>query len=210
MTVTIGSETPTPFNTSETLFQIQVGPQPPGSVSLEVAQGPNSDTASFPFISGARRVFVTSSSFASDGDLAGLAGADQICMNAAAVASLPGSYLAWLGDTANGPSTRFTQNSGPYVDNLGGVIANDYADLTDGTLLIPIDVTESGSVATGVVWTNVIPDGTTAGAANSCLDWATNSGASNGATGVLASTGAWTALAAAPCPSTALLYCFQQ
>ncbi|MCA9638983.1 MAG: DUF4215 domain-containing protein, partial [Myxococcales bacterium] len=83
----------------------------------------------------ARRVFVTSTLY--QGNLGGLAGADAKCQARAQAAGLPGTFLAWLSDNTNNPNTRFTKSMGPYVLVNGTKIANNYTDLTDGTLLAP-------------------------------------------------------------------------
>jgi len=67
-------------------------------------------------------------------------------MARAMAASLPGTYKAWVStNQANGtPATRFTQSATPYVLVNGTKIANNWADLIDGTLLAPINRTETG------------------------------------------------------------------
>lgn len=52
-----------------------------------------------------KTVFVTSQTYT--GNLGGLAGADAQCNLLAKAAGLEGSYLAWLSDATESPSTRF-------------------------------------------------------------------------------------------------------
>ena len=95
--------------------------------------------------------FVTST--ASAGALGGLAGADETCVNLASAAGLPGEFLAWLADDTASPLTRFVQSAGPYLRTDGVRIADDWADLTDGTLLAPLNRDQTGAEVTGGVWT---------------------------------------------------------
>jgi len=108
-------------------------------------------------------VFITSQKY--NGNLGGLAGADEKCQTLAVAASLEGTYKAWLSDSTSTPSGRFikTQTEFRLVD--GTVIANDWDDLTDATLDSNINVDENGVVYSSAyhdiyVWTNTAPDGT--------------------------------------------------
>jgi hypothetical protein len=97
--------------------------------------------------------------------------ADQRCQDLADAASLPGTFKAWISgrvDTGAGPLPhgvvdRFTQNPGPYVLVNGTQVADDWADLTDGTLDHAIDRTEANlPLAMGAearVWTNTTTSG---------------------------------------------------
>ena len=76
-----------------------------------------------------------------NGNLGGVAGADAKCQGAAQAAGLSGTYLAWIadGDPTSAPSFRFTRNPGIYRRTDGAVVALDYTDLTDGSILNPIE-----------------------------------------------------------------------
>ncbi|MDA0652351.1 MAG: hypothetical protein O3C49_03620 [Proteobacteria bacterium] len=78
------------------------------------------------------------------GDFGGLAGADAICNSLAQQGRLPGTYLAWLSSATGSPSERFTRSALPYINTGSALVANDYADLTDGKLLNAIEFTETG------------------------------------------------------------------
>jgi hypothetical protein len=112
-----------------------------------------------------KAVFVTSQSFT--GNVGGLAGADAICQTLAIAAGLPGKYLAWLSTMSSPPSKRFQKFDGPYVLVDGTIVANDWGDLTDGTLESPIVLTESGALGSAAVagicgssvWTGTDLDG---------------------------------------------------
>lgn len=154
-------------------------------------------------------VFLTSTGHT--GALGGLAGADAICQARATAAGRPGTYRAWLSDTTGSPSTRFTQSAGPYVLVNGTTIANNWADLTDGTLAAPINVTELGTVVGPpiAVFTGTRPNGT-ADPFDHCQNW-TMAAVGAGVGGSVIDTDArWTAFALFGCSDMRRLYCFQQ
>jgi cysteine-rich repeat protein len=88
-------------------------------------------------------IFVTSGVYT--GNMNGLVGADGICQAHADEGSVPpGMYRAWLSDEVESASTRLVNHPGPYI-LAGGpkvVVAMNWADLTDGSLLAPIERTE--------------------------------------------------------------------
>ena len=109
-----------------------------------------------------KTVFVTSASY--NGNLGGLAGADAKCQaeaegSASVVPS--GTYMAWLSDGIDSPDTRFTKSSHPYILPNGKKIAEDYIDLTDGSILRSINLDPTGQpVGYQEFWTGTNPDGT--------------------------------------------------
>ncbi|MBU0946679.1 MAG: hypothetical protein KJ804_11950 [Proteobacteria bacterium] len=107
-----------------------------------------------------KSVFVTSTTHS--GNLGGLAGADTICQNLATSAGLPGTYMAWLSDRTDSPSTRFTKyNDRRYILTNGTTIADNWTDLTDGSINAPISINENqDTVQESGVWTNTYADGT--------------------------------------------------
>ena len=134
---------------------------------------------------GACVVFVTSTTH--KGNLGGLSGADAICQQRAQAAGLPGaalagSYKAWLSDSTNSPSTRFRPSAQPYELVNGTQIADDWADLTDGSLDAKLNITERGGtvadgtfISDGWVWTHTKANATAGGAFNAhCQDWTTS------------------------------------
>ena len=55
--------------------------------------------------------------------------------------------MAWLSDSTASPSSRFTHSSVPYVLPDGTtVVANDWADLTGGTLQHLINMDEKKEI----------------------------------------------------------------
>jgi hypothetical protein len=158
------------------------------------------------------RVFVTATVYT--GNLGGLAGADERCQNRAESAHLPGTYMAWLSDASESPDTRFSlKSTGPYwtVDRVA--IADDWDDLTDGTLAATIFVTEGVATPGGFfgVWTHTQTDGTAGGVGNAhCHNW-TSAGAGGGDAGWCGlDTAEWTENNATDCFLHKRLYCFQQ
>lgn len=156
-------------------------------------------------------VFVTSST--QRANFGGLAGGDAICNNLAGQIGLPGTYLAWLSDSTSSPSTRFTRSTLPYVLPNGDTVADNYTDLTSGTLARPIDRVEFGLLFSDFpgVWTGTNPDGTPTNGFGDCLGWTSQSATVFGAFGMAEDTDpGWTAEGADACSSFKHLYCFQQ
>jgi hypothetical protein len=180
-------------------------------------------------VGGTKLVFVTSISFT--GDLGGLAGADGKCQQLATQASRSGTFKAWLSSTTISAGARLTHSTGPYVLVNGTQVAANWAGLTSGTLLSPINVTETGGAppSSNIVctftnvpaaWTATAPNGTLATTVGAtCADW-TTSGPSNGAVlGVVSQiNGNWTdgcgsqtaVGTATVCAEVAALYCIEQ
>ncbi len=159
--------------------------------------------------------FLTTSLYA--GNLGGLVGADSLCTAVATDAGLSGTYRAWLGDSTSGPLNRFTQSTRPYYNVTGLRIANNWADLTDGTLQNALFATEQGIAAgASAPWSSVFISGATVGAQN-CSGWTTSANSGTAATaGRFAispsSTDTWTFdnNSIGPCSVTHRLMCFQQ
>jgi hypothetical protein len=104
-------------------------------------------------------VFVSSTTVAAN---AGSAVAfDSVCQTFADARSFPGTWKAWVSDANSSPSTRFAHSIFPYRLLDGSTIANDWNDLTDGTLAHSIDVLDDGSRAGTPlqVWTGTTPAG---------------------------------------------------
>ena len=104
-----------------------------------------------------RRIFRTST--AQTANLGGIAGADEICAAQASAAGLEGEFKAWLSTIASPVFQRVTQSSGPYVLVDGTIVANDWDDLVDGSILTPINLDASGVIRPGEVWTGTLATG---------------------------------------------------
>lgn len=144
----------------------------------------------------------------------------------AQAASLPGNYKAWISTNVNNnavtPANRFTHAVSPYVLVDGTKVADNWGDLTDGSLDHPINLTEHGQppppseLSCGnsniVVRTGTASDGTLGmGIVSRCSNF-TQAGGSQGAVGRAgATTTAWSRCSELePCSAEAPIYCFQQ
>jgi hypothetical protein len=156
-----------------------------------------------------KTVFVTSATY--DGNLGGLDGGHAKCQAAADAAGLPGTFRAWLSDDTLSPATDpgFTKIL-PYHRTDGVRIADDWTDLTDGSLAASISVDELGQNVSTVVWTGTFASGLVLGTPfQRCLDWTTT--ATPGFVGSTSSVdGNWTNAASVICTTEARLYCFEQ
>jgi uncharacterized repeat protein (TIGR02543 family) len=160
-------------------------------------------------------VFVTSETFTwSSSPPVGAAGGDAGCLSFAQNAGLTGNWLAWLSDATTSPSIRFTQNTIPYVTLDGTVIANNWTQLTSGTLQNAIMHDQNGAaVAASYVWTGTNANGTavTSISTNDCNNWTAGTSGYSGTVGYLQYPNSeWTNDTSYSCLNTARLYCFQQ
>jgi hypothetical protein len=214
MTVSFGGQTPAPTNITPTSFDIAVaGTEPAGPVIVTVTL-PNgnqaTDATSFEVASGVWSTFFVTSTD-SNGDLGGLAGADATCQALAANAGLAGTFQAWLADSTDSPSTRQSQAGTPYIRTDGAVVANDWADLTDGSIAVGVSLDESGAVTSGAVWSNVDPVGGGNAAGGDCGDWTIGTNSTTGRQGLVGSTSStWSNNGGTPCHVLKHLYCVEQ
>ncbi|MEE8365686.1 MAG: hypothetical protein V3R76_07860 [Gammaproteobacteria bacterium] len=163
-----------------------------------------------------KTVFITSTPFNSN--FGGLAGADSKCQaQADSPASIvpSGTYMAWLSDGIDSPNTRFTKSSYPYILPNGKKIAEDYTDLTDGSILLAINIDPTGqSLGWQLFWSSTNSDGTTAQNFLTCEGWTwtvsseTNSHAMLGHTSKKSTL--WSQYTREKCGASHRLACFQQ
>src|SRR4029453_7461673 len=88
-----------------------------------------------------------------------------------------------------------------------------FADLTDGTLLASIKVTETGSTVAfpdDLAWTNTRIDGARDEDNHQCANWSSNAALTLGGLGRARTDYAWTEAGVDECASAYHLYCFQQ
>jgi hypothetical protein len=135
-------------------------------------------------------------------------------MQRAAAAGRPETYLAWIADATASPATRLPHAKGPYLLANGTLVAVDWGDLTDGTLLSPIKQTESGTLhGGGNTWTNALSTSGTATGTDpnsTCVGWTSGSSTFQGGTGSIGSaTSTWTQQFNAICGGNRSLYCFE-
>jgi hypothetical protein len=102
----------------------------------------------------------------------GLAGADVICQNAAGAAGLPGVYRALLSTSTVDARDRI--NDGIFIRTDNQVIANNKAELFDGSVPIQVNKNEHGLTLGDTnmhVYTGSTLSGTYMGANTTCGDW---------------------------------------
>lgn len=168
--------------------------------------------------------------------------ADQQCQTLAQQAGRSGSYKAWISgrvDTGAGPLPhgvvhRFAQSSGAYLLVNGTKVADNWADLTDGSLDHAIDLTEQGTPvgSEARVWTNTTTGGQAWDNARQCAAgissdergvWTWTCGAPGWTAGdcrfqsgkygdAHSTSGSWTGTANSntACDQALRLYCFEQ
>jgi hypothetical protein len=162
-----------------------------------------------------KTVFITNVSYKSN--LGGLAGADDKCQSQAddPASIVPsGTYMAWLSDGTDSPNSRFTKSSHPYVLPDGTKIAENYTDLTDGSILHEINIDPIGE-PTGwqSFWSSTNSDGTSSQKFLTCVGWtwtdtSTYSHAMLGHTGKKSNL--WSHNTREKCRPSYRLACFQQ
>lgn len=167
-----------------------------------------------------RRVFVTSNNY--NGNLGGLSGADNKCLLSAYNAGLSGpSWKAWLSDGNTSAASRLEHASVPYKLLNSTTIANNWDDLTDGSIQNPIITSEilttiapsNGSYA---VWTNTTSRGIARPTGNNCDNWTSAASSSKGFIGLTGVTNVdWTegnsfVFNPLHCDSPVYLYCIEQ
>jgi hypothetical protein len=153
-------------------------------------------------------------SIGNNGNLGGLAGADAFCQQLADAAGLRGTYKVWLSDAAASPATRFTQSTVPWFMPVGTTsglkLADDWADLTDGTIDARFVWTETGvEVPNNIPFTNTEGNGTEWNG-NHCSNWTSTAG--NGSYGNTGGTDVtWTQSGTGgACSVVHRYYCFEQ
>ena len=144
-----------------------------------------------------------------------LPGADIECHQAALAYGHPEptNFKAWLSNSVNSPSTRFFKSSGRYVLSTGQVVAANWDELTDGTLINGIGRTLGGTLLyEQVVWTSTQTNGEVWGDDLHCMAWTSSESGLKGRVGASGFTDEfWTNIGdPAPCGLSALLYCFEQ
>lgn len=159
---------------------------------------------------GAKRVFVTSTTY--NGNLGGLAGADEKCRVRATAASLGGTWVAWLSTDASHAISRINEARYFLVDNTT-VIVNNKSSLASGNLLVPINKDENGAVADSAirVWTGTDATGQNIFNTMCRTSWNSNSIFGNGRAGCLDRQDSnWTSCGSWSCDEFKRLYCFEQ
>lgn len=167
----------------------------------------------------ARRVFVTSTLHRAD--FGGLAQADAICQARAQAANVPGTFRAWISDSNTSAAMRLEHFNGPYYRLYNGVaeiVADNWADLTDGSLDRTLGITEYGQVRNATegvgitgdsAWTGTAANGTAT--TLNCGNWTIGTSPTTGTNGTNGGNVAnWTSDGALYCQYALRLYCFEQ
>ena len=155
-------------------------------------------------------IFITSQTY--QGNVNGLAGADQRCRMLAAIADLPrfDTYRAWLSSSTKSAGERLLHSRGRYVLVNGLVVAQDWDALVSGTIEHPINVDENSQTQATRAWTSTLASGEAAPGANFCDDW-TGVLEPDGGTGLPGATDAtWSFFENVPCDFELHLYCLEQ
>ena len=120
-----------------------------------------------------------------------------------------------LGDSTGGPSTTFTQSTTPWETVTDIKIANNWADLIDGSIDAAPLITETGFSLTGnpSVWTGTNTDGTADPSSLDCADWTVPNGSDVGRRGLYTDVGTFWIFHSSinvSCSNPFRLYCFEQ
>lgn len=167
------------------------------SSTVSVGTGPSPDE---------RRVFVTSEVF--PGDFGGVEVGDAACQRLADDGDLGGAWKAWLSDgVLEGPMDRLENATVPYVLVGGDRIAQDWDDLVDFSVEVPVDHDERGrQVPDALGWTGSTPFGTCC--PPSCEGFTSVEG--TGMAGTTARTDNWAAGTLPECAESHHLFCIEQ
>lgn len=176
---------------------------------------------------GPKRVFITSQTFTGDMNrtiadtLTGIQLANKRCQDAAIATGnsdlVSKTWKAWLSSsTINAKDNINCNNNVSYWNMAGQKIANNCADLLDGNLAAPINVSERGAYTTGLVWTGTDFQGVRTN--YNCNDWMNNwtgptpynyQGTGGYAYYNITST-LWTEYGIYSCSNPFRIYCFEQ
>ena len=208
MTVQFGSQSPTPTNITATSLDVAVGPFLAGDQTVVVTRPDNGESATATFLVGAADPGLVFVAGLISGNMGGLSGADAICQAAADAVPVFGSYKAWLSTSTESPSTRFRRDVGPYINTQGQTLANNWDDLTDGTLAVAVLYAADGTSLSGSVYTDTDIAGDPLLGLGACSDWTSTDGIAVG--GDSSSTdGGWTNRGIAIGCAQGHIYCFE-
>ena len=158
-------------------------------------------------------VFITSEVYQGYA-LEGLYGADQRCRSLAAKANLlrPLTFRAWLSTPSMAAADRLLHSRGRYVLTNGLVVAQNWDELTSGTLQNPIVVDETSQTKEDLAWTGTLPDGQPALGSEFCGEWKETMGflIFGGEGASIAVDSKWSFFGQGGCGSENSLYCIEQ
>jgi cysteine-rich repeat protein len=156
-----------------------------------------------------KSVFLTKTTLPGS-DLGGLLGAHAICQLEADDAGLAGEFKAWLSTSNIAAMTELAHSTDAYRLVDGTLVANDWADLTDGVLTTQIDLLADGGEVRGDlrVWTGTGPSGEII--LPSCGDWSMDAISGHVGRVSWAVADDWTDFTNDSCNESRGLYCFEQ
>ncbi len=156
------------------------------------------------------KVVFASSTIMSGKEVGGPEAANATCGVLATNAGLSGTFAAWLSTSTASAATRLAHHDDAYVRTDGMIVANDWADLTDGTLARAINKNELGATVVGDAWTGTLKDGSIAVDAT-CADWTSKDAGTLGKCGSnKGATANWTEAASAGCSNRLRIICVEQ
>ena len=126
--------------------------------------------------------------------------------------------ISWVAFLSNGTSAASRIPEGPYVRLDGVTIAQDKSDLLDGSISVPINLTETGSTSSGFVFTGSNASGVSYGSSTNglCVGWTRGCGVCYG-NHFYAQVGRadrnnddWVDVGWVKCHTGSHLYCFEQ
>jgi hypothetical protein len=166
-------------------------------------------------VSKTRVVFVSKAQVA--GDMLGDGGADGLCnaeanADAAAPTVRGKRFIAWLSTPTVAAKDRLVPSDAPYQRTDGNAVAIDFAALTSGALIMPINRDSTGALwgsSGSKVWTGTGPNG--AATAEHCEGWTSKSDGKDGTYGELTSTtSTWTQASVEACDNDNHVYCIEE
>lgn len=208
--VTDWTRTRSPIVTGQYVqFRLNTSSVPDTTFTATLTVGSASDSWSVATIS-RKKIFVSSTTY--NGNLGGLSGADTKCQTLADAIPLGGTYKAWLSSGATSAGSRLAQSSIGYALVNGTKIADNWADLIDGSIDARINMTESGGApGTAAVWTGTDTAGNIHPTSFHCTSWTAST---SGVYGYQGSTAwadyEWTESTFNACNQLKRLYCLEQ
>lgn len=152
-------------------------------------------------------IFMTSDTYDGAG-VGGLAGADLKCQAIADAHDFPGSYKAWLSDSATHRTARI-KGDGPWKRVDGTLVFEDLLHMSAGVPLASVDKTaDNVSSNTSSFWSGSTRIGESR--SDNCLDWTSNASSEKGETGDATSLEVtWDTKNATPCSDHVALVCLR-
>jgi hypothetical protein len=146
-------------------------------------------------------VFVTSTTYS--GNLGGLHGANAKCQTQASAAGLSGTWIALLSIPNGEIRKSMPWNWGRLRRLDGATVANSLADLWDGQIQNPINITENQVNKSTLVWTGIPIDYYS----RNCGDFSIGTASSTSYSGNSDLTSAWVTSNGSNCSNLLSLYC---